>query len=89
MYDVSHNFSPTNIHNYDTKFSSSENYYIKYSRLNNQKNSFSRFGVRLWNQIPAHIRNLSKKAFNKAIKSSLLENLLVNGYYSEISKLFQ
>ena len=67
MYDVNHNFAPTNIskfftqvkdiHNYDTRASSSENYYINYSRLNTQKNSFSRVGVRLWNEIPAHIRN--------------------------------
>ena len=64
MYDVNHNFAPTNIsniftqvkdiHNYDTRFSSSENYYIKYSRLNTQKND----AICLWNQIPAHIRNL-------------------------------
>ena len=46
MYDVNHNFAPTNIsniftqvkdiHNYDTRSSSSENYNINYSHLNTQ-----------------------------------------------------
>ena len=90
MYDVNHNFAPANIsniftkvkdiHNYNTRSSSRKNYFINYARLNTLKNSFSHVGVRLWNQIPAHIRNAPKKAFNKAIKSGLLDNLHANGY---------
>ena len=78
MYDVNYNFASTNIsklftrvkdiHNYDTRSPSSQagdNYYSKFSRPNIQKNSFSCVGVPLWNQIPAHARNLSKKMKKK------------------------
>ena len=70
IFDVNYNFAPNNIsklftrvkdiHNYDTRSSSNENYYSKISLLDTQENSFSRVGIRLWNQIPAHVRNLSK-----------------------------
>ena len=35
----------------------------KSSRLEIQKNSFSRLGVKLWNEIPRYITDLPKKTF--------------------------
>ena len=41
------------------------------------KRSFSRFGVRLWNEIPRRMRDLPKKEFKGEIPRVLL-NILVN-----------
>ena len=63
MYDISNNSAPQNIsrlfrksnliHPYKTRSSSSGNFYIQYSysiiRLNQQHNSTTRFGARVWN----------------------------------------
>ena len=99
MYDVKYNHIPINIsklfthvkdiHTYETRSSASDNFYTNYSRLNTQKNSFSRVGVRLWNEMPFFTRNLSKKNYRKEIKTVLLNDLNTNGYDTEISKLFQ
>ena len=74
-------------HKYKTRSSSRNDFYVKYSRLNLQKNSFSRMGAKnIWNQIPAHIRYILKNSFNNKIKSLLLKNLKkTNGYYPESS----
>ena len=42
----------TSVHAYNTRSSTSENFYIKASRLEIQKNAFSRMGGKLWNEIP-------------------------------------
>ena len=54
MFDITTNSAPQNIcnlftsthdtHHYNTRSASSGNYYINHSRLNNQKNSFHRWG---------------------------------------------
>ena len=99
MHDVKYNNSPSNIsklfihvrdiHSYETRSSTNDNYYSRFSRLNTQKDSFSRVGVRLWNQIPSATRNLSKKKFQKKIKPIFLQDLNINRYDIEISKLFK
>ena len=73
MHDLLHdnNNAPLNIvhlfekmsstHSYYTRSSTSEKYYVKSSRLEIQKHSFSRLGVKLWNEIPSHITDLPKK----------------------------
>ena len=58
-------------------------------RLNTQVNSFSRVGVHIWNQIPATTKNLSKKSFQKEIKSNLLNDLNINHYDIDITKIFK
>ena len=78
MYDVHVKKAPSNIcelfsyvdehHYYHTRASSNKNMYCQFSRLNIQYNSFSRFGVRLWNSIPQNTKSLSKKSFKKKIK---------------------
>ena len=52
MHDVSNNLAPSNlsnlftasdqVHNYETRFSSKGNYYMKYSRTNNKKIPFKK-----------------------------------------------
>ena len=62
MHDVSHNVIPPNVsnlftysskvHHHNTRFSASGNFYIKCSRTDHMKNSFSRISAKLWNSIP-------------------------------------
>ena len=71
MYDIANKTAPLNIyklfhlskdtHKYKTRSSSRNDFYVKYSRLNLQKNS-SRMGAKVWNQIPAHIRDMPKNS---------------------------
>lgn len=99
MYDVENNKVPINIaklftrvkniHSYNTRSSSRDDFYTKHSRLNIQRNSFSRLGVRLWNQIPTNIREMSKSSFKKEIRSALFNHLKCYGYDIDITKLFK
>ena len=87
MYDINSNNAPINmlhlfkeissINSYNTRLSTSGNFYVQNSRLEMQKRSFSRLGVRLWNEIPCHMRVLPKKAFKRVLRTSLL-NILQN-----------
>ena len=73
MYDVHAKRAPSNVcemfsyvseqHSYNTRASANKNFYIKHSRKNIQYKSFSRFGSRLWNNIPQTIRSIPKKSF--------------------------
>ena len=49
-----------NLHFYNTRSSASNNFNTKPSRLSIRANSFSRIGVKVWNEIPQALRNLSK-----------------------------
>ena len=60
---------------YSTRSSTSENFSIKASRLEIQKNAFSRMGAKLWNEIPSSLRELPKKSFKLRIKNKLLSVL--------------
>ena len=81
MYDISSNSAPQHIsrlfrksnliHPYKTRSSSSGNFYIQYSRLNQQHNSTTRFGARVWNCLPPQVRQLSKKQFKKNVREIL------------------
>ena len=74
MSDVSNSLVPTNIqelflplsrvHSYGTRSSTSQNFYRKKSNLEIKKNSFSRLGAKLWNEIPNKLRTLSKHKLN-------------------------
>ena len=82
MHDVNTASAPINIcnlftktsrvHSYNTRSSTSDNFYIKASRLEIQKNAFSRVGAKLWNEIPSSLRELPKKLFKLRIKNKLL-----------------
>ena len=64
------------IHSCRTRSHTSGNFHVKSSKLEIHKNSFSRFGVKPWNEIPCHIRDLPKKEFMKVF----------HGLFSDILK---
>ena len=82
MYDVSRLSVPSNIsdlftkvnkiHTYQTRSSSSGNFYITSSSLSLNQRSFARFGAKLWNSYPDKFRQLPKSAFKKHVHDSLL-----------------
>ena len=96
MFDISNNnaapnnisylFTPTQqIHSYNTRSSSSGNYYINYARLNQQKDSFSVLGAKIWNCIPDSIRNLPKNIFKKKVNTILLDILKTRDSYVDLN----
>ena len=97
MFDVINNnalvhiqdmfINPDAVHTYNTRSRTSKNLFCKFSRLEIQKRSFSRVGVNMWNKIPEDLRELSKFSFKNQLKAILFNNLKLNGYHIEISKL--
>ena len=87
MHDINNSNAPisilklfrktSNVHSYNTRSSTSGNFYVQNSRLEIHKHSLSRFGVRLWNEIPHRIKDLPKREFKGKIRRILL-NILVN-----------
>ena len=81
MYDISNNSAPQNIsrlfrksnliHLHKSRSSFSGNFYIQHSRLNQQHNSITRFGARVWNCLPPQVRQLPKKQFKKRVREIL------------------
>ena len=71
MHDVKNRAAPVNIlnlfqntsdiHSYNTRSSKSNNFYIKQSKLEIQRKSFSYVGAKWWNEVPSCIRELPKK----------------------------
>jgi len=53
------------IQGYKTSSSNLGNFYINISKTNQRLRSFTRFGAKLWNSIPAEIRQYPNKAFKK------------------------
>ena len=92
MYDVSNNSAPKDfcekfiktslIHSYNTRAAScgKYKYHIKFSCLNQQRNSFSCFGVKAWNCLPLQVCNLPKLAFKKSIRKALFAALEEEDY---------
>ena len=74
----------SNIHSYNTRSSSSGKFYVKNLRLEIQNNSFSRFGVKLWNKIPSYISDLPKKVFKRALHKLLFDILEKEDNYIQI-----
>ena len=53
----------------------------KKSNLEIKKNSFSRLGAKLWNEIPTKLRTLSEHKFKFNIRASLLNILETDDTY--------
>ena len=92
------NLVPTNIqelflplscvHSYGTRSSTSQNFYRKkIESWNKKKNSFSRLGAKLWNEIPTKLRPPSKHKFKFNIRASLLDILETGDTYYEIDEI--
>ena len=62
-------------HPYNTRASTSENFYTKESRLNVKRNVFWRVGVIIWNAITQIHKGRPKKAFKGSLKATLLDIL--------------
>ena len=97
MLDITTNSAPQNIcnrvtftqdmHQYNTRPASSGNYYIKPSRLNHHKNSFSIVGAKIWNSIPESYRRLPKHIFKKKIQALIFATLETLDSYADTSTL--
>ena len=98
MHDVSNNNTPLNIlkffqklsvvHSYNnTRSSSSGKFYVQSSRLEIQRRSFSRFGVKLWNEIPQRVRALPTKAYKREIRGILFKILMSEKDYITTSTI--
>ena len=71
MHDIHNKSAPRNIQNlfkttndshiYNTRSSKSLKFLYQSSRLEIQKNAFSRIGVKLWNEIPLFLREKQKE----------------------------
>ena len=48
------------------------NFYIKHSRTDQVKNSFSRIGAKIWNSVPDSDRVLPKHKFKNTLQGQLL-----------------
>ena len=95
MHDVSNNLTPPNIFNlfthqadiypYETRSSQRGDYFLKRSRIDIQKRSFSRIGVKIWNSISCEVRQMSKCNFKNNVDDILLQRLLKYDDYIDVS----
>ena len=84
MHDIDERNAPINIlnlfsrtpnsHHYSTRSSTSQNVYIKKSRLDVQKNAFSRDGAKIWNEMPNSFNKTYQRITfrKKKLKGALL-----------------
>ena len=99
MHDVHNNMVPSgisdmfqkisNCHYYKTRASASGNLYVNSSKLELYKQSFSRFGAKLWNEIPCNIRQLPKNKFKATVRNLLFDILHSENDYIDIPTLLQ
>ena len=66
------------VHSYNTRSSTSGKFHFQSSRLEIQKRSFSRFGVKLWNQIPQRVKASLTKGYKREIRGIRLFQILIN-----------
>ena len=78
---------PTQVHSYNTRFSATGSFNIKYSRTNQLKNSFSIFCARIWNSIPQSIRTLPKHKFKVSLHHLFLCILELEDTYVHLTLL--
>jgi hypothetical protein len=97
MHEINNNLTPPNItnlfkrisssHSYNTRASKAENFYYQYSRLNCQRDSFSRVGTKILNNIPDNLRKQSLILFKKSIHRILLPVLVEADFYVDIPEI--
>ena len=81
-------FKTTNdIHAYNTRSSKSLKFLYQSSRLEIQKNAFSRIGVKLWNEIPLFLREKPKRIFKKELEMILIDIFKEGDSYIELSTI--
>ena len=77
------------IHNYRTRFVSSDPFYVKFSRTDKMYAFFTRIGAQIWNSIPYSIKILKRSSFRTKIKELLLNFLRSEDDYVEVSRLIK
>ena len=87
MHDASYRIAPVlirklftkteDVHSYSTRSAYSGNFYVKFSKLETQKFSFSRLGSCIYNCLPVGLRNEGKKKFKQQLRT-LLKQMLEN-----------
>ena len=100
MYDINRQCAPINIlnqftktsliHNYTTRSSSNESFYVKFSRTEKMLDSFTRIGVKIWNSIPPSIKVLNSRINYRKVMKCLLEDFLQSeDDYVEVPRLIE
>ena len=94
MHDASNDVNPpklkdsfistAKIHSYNTRSSVSNNVYVKKSKRNWTKITFSRIGAKLWNEIPTKLRTLPKLIFKRKIRTILFNILQSEDSYEDL-----
>ena len=94
MHDIFNDSAPPNIsdlftltknvHHYKTRSSSSDNYYINFSKTNQHKNSFSVIGAKIWNSISQNTKELPKHLFKKEIQRNVFSILGQRDNYADL-----
>ena len=79
LFDYQHN-----IHSYNTRSSTRGNFFLQYSRLDKQNMSFSRNGVRIWNNLSNEIRQMPEVKFKHNIHNMLLQKLSEANEYIDL-----
>ena len=59
----------------------------KKSRVDVQKNAFSRVGAKIWNEMPNSFTKISRKTFRKKVKGALLNILKTEDNYIDNNKI--
>ena len=57
------------------------------SRLNVERNAFSRVGVKIWNGIHQILKERPKKAFKRSLKATLLDVLQTEDSYIDVDTI--
>ena len=99
MHDFHNNMVPSGIlnlfqktiscHYYNARASASGNFYVNSSDLELYKMSFSRFGAKLWNELPCNIRQLPKNTFKKTLRKFLFDILNSDDDYIDTPTLIK
>ena len=101
MYKVKNKIAPVNlrdlfdeisdINSYSTRSVTAGNFYLKHTRLEIQKSSFSKFAAKAWNSIPTHFKQLKYSNFKKQLHETLMQQILKDqdGYLALLSILQQ
>ena len=69
--------------------SASNDFYTKPSGLSVETNSLCRIEVKVWDEIPQALRNLSKSAFKRELKQILFNMLGLQDSYLYLTQIIQ
>ena len=65
-----------NIHNYNTRLSTSINFYQSYNRTNLGQTTYTTAGTKFWRTLPCEIKTKTYSAFKSKVKDILINKYL-------------